>query len=102
MLSDGRSREWVKRLPPVIGAINIGTKKVKPGELKVHSSNVQYKRSVSLSEKRLPPDVNVKHLNQVNFKVGIDVEQQILSGVLRFMIYLEALLHMINLFCIIY
>ena len=69
MISDGRSREWVKRLPQVLKAMNseptrltgkepssaIGLDKV---SIKVGS----YKRPVGLDETRLPPGVLVRYL----------------------------------------
>ena len=69
MISDGRSREWVKRLPQVLKSMNseptrltgkesssaIGLDKV---SIKVGS----YKRPVGLDETRLPPGVSVRYL----------------------------------------
>ena len=69
MITDGRSREWVKRLPQVLKAMNseptrltgkepssaIGLDKV---SIKVGS----YKRPVGLYETRLPPGVLVRYL----------------------------------------
>ena len=69
MISDGRSREWVKRLPQVLKAMNseptrltgkepssaIGLEKV---SIKVGN----YKRPVGLDEVRLPPGVLVRYL----------------------------------------
>ena len=69
MVSDGRSREWVKRLPQVLKAMNseptrltgkepssaIGLEKV---SIKVGN----YKRPVGLDEVRLPPGVLVRYL----------------------------------------
>ena len=69
MLGDGRSREWVKRLPSVLKAMNseptrlirkepsgaIGMKEVKV-------KKAEYKRPVGFDEVRLPPGVLVRYL----------------------------------------
>ena len=66
---DGRSREWVKRLPQVLKAMNseptrlIGKKPSGAIQLdKVLVKKVEYKRPVGLDEVRLPPGVLVRYL----------------------------------------
>ena len=72
MISDGRSREWVKRLPQVLKAMNseptrltgkepssaIGLDKVNVGG----GRGGGYKRPVGMEEVRLPPGVLVRYL----------------------------------------
>ena len=69
MISDGRSREWVKRLPQVLKAMNseptrlTGKEPSSAIELeKVMIKAVSYKRPVGLDESRLPPGVLVRYL----------------------------------------
>ena len=69
MISDGRSRVWVKRLPAILKTLN-NTKTritgkepdeaIKMKELNVETKN--YKRVVGLDEVRLPPSVKVRYL----------------------------------------
>ena len=73
LLPEGkRSTEWVKRLPDVVNALNnevtslIGKKpavaiKEKAVYLK---PSTKYNRPVGLAEKKLPPLINVRYLNQ--------------------------------------
>ena len=69
MVTDGRSREWVKRLPLVLKAMNseptrlIG--KEPSGAIGMERVSVKggsYKRPVGLDEVRLPPGVLVRYL----------------------------------------
>ena len=67
--SDGRSREWVKRLPQVLKAMNseptrlIGKDPSGAIQLdKVTVKSESYKRPVGLDETRLPPGVSVRYL----------------------------------------
>jgi len=69
MLEDGRSRQWVERLPAVIKSINSGVKRItgdSPKEAiklkEVDQKEVNYKRPVGLKEKRLPAEVKVRYL----------------------------------------
>ena len=69
MLSDERSRVWVKRLPAVMKALNseviriTGKEPDKALSLKeVDIDPVNYKRPVGLKENRLPPGVQVRYL----------------------------------------
>ena len=69
MLHDGRSREWVKRLPQVLKAMNSEPTRLigkEPsgaiGMDKVSVKKVEYKRPVGLNEDRLPPGVLVRYL----------------------------------------
>ena len=69
MISDGRSRVWVKRLPAVMKALNsqviriTGKEPDKALGLKeVEMREVNYKRPVGLKEKRLPSGVQVRYL----------------------------------------
>ena len=69
MISDERSRVWVKRLPEVMKALNseviriTGKEPDKALGLKeVDIRQVNYKRPVGLKEKRLPPGVQVRYL----------------------------------------
>ena len=69
MVTDGRSREWVKRLPLVLKAMNseptrlIGKDPSSAIRLdKVGVKGESYKRPVGLGEVRLPPGVLVRYL----------------------------------------
>ena len=69
MVSEGRSRVWVKRLPAVMKALNsqviriTGKEPDKALGLKeVEIREVSYKRPVGLKEKRLPSGVQVRYL----------------------------------------
>ena len=69
MISEGRSRVWVKRLPAVMKALNseviriTGKEPDKSLGLKeVDIKQVNYKRPVGLKEKRLPSGVQVRYL----------------------------------------
>ena len=69
MVSEGRSRVWVKRLPAVMKALNsqviriTGKEPDKALGLKeVDIKQVNYKRPVGLKEKRLPSGVQVRYL----------------------------------------
>ena len=69
MVSEGRSRVWVKRLPAVMKALNsqviriTGKEPDKALGLKeVEIKPVNYKRPVGLKEKRLPSCVQVRYL----------------------------------------
>ena len=69
MVSEGRSRVWVKRLPAVMKALNSEVIKITGKEpekalglKEVEIREVSYKRPVGLKEKRLPPDVQVRYL----------------------------------------
>ena len=69
MMSEGRSRVWVKRLPAVMKALNsqviriTGKEPDKALGLKeVDIDPVNYKRPVGLNEKRLPSGVQVRYL----------------------------------------
>ena len=69
MVSDERSRVWVKRLPAVIKALNSSVIKITGKEpdkahglKEVNIREVNYKRPVGLKEKRLPSGVQVRYL----------------------------------------
>ena len=69
MVTDGRSREWVKRLPLVLKAMNSEPTRLigkEPsgaiGEERVTVKKVEYKRPVGMDEVRLPPGVLVRYL----------------------------------------
>ena len=69
MVSDDRSRVWVKGLPDVIKSLNgktmriTGKEPVKAIRLKeVDIEPVKYKRPVGFDENRLPPGVRVRYL----------------------------------------
>ena len=69
MTGDGRSREWVKRVPQVLKAMNseptrlIGKDPSSAIELdKVTVEGGSYKRPVGMKESRLPPGVLVRYL----------------------------------------
>ena len=69
MVSEGRSRVWVKRLPDVMKALNsqviriTGKEPDKALGLKeVEIDKINYKRPVGLKEKRLPSGVQVRYL----------------------------------------
>ena len=70
MVSDERSRIWVKRLPAVMKALNSETiritgkepdKAISLKEVNVRASH-DYRRPVGVKEKRLPPGVQVRYL----------------------------------------
>ena len=69
MISDERSRVWVKRLPAVMKALNSEVIRITGKEpdkalslREVEMREVNYKRPVGLKEKRLPPGVQVRYL----------------------------------------
>ena len=65
MITEGRSVEWVKRLPALIKAMNNESVKItgKRAEvMKVKQYKPNYKRVVGLDEERLPPGVKVRLL----------------------------------------
>ena len=69
MVSEGRSRVWVKRLPDVMKSLNsqviriTGKEPDKALGLKeVEIDKINYKRPVGLKEKRLPSGVQVRYL----------------------------------------
>ena len=69
MLTDGRSREWVKRLPQVLKAMNSEPTRLTGKEPssaigleKVSIKKENYKRPVGLNEIRLPPFARVRYL----------------------------------------
>ena len=69
MISEGRSRVWVKRLPKVMKALNSEVIRItgkEPDEAiskrEVEIKQVNYKRPVGVNEKRLPPGVQVRYL----------------------------------------
>ena len=69
MITDGRSREWVKRLPQVLKAMNseptrlTGKEPSSAIELeKVSIKGGSYKRPIGMDEPRLPPGVLVRYL----------------------------------------
>ena len=69
MVSEGRSRVWVNRLPSVMKALNsqviriTGKEPYKALGLKeVEIDKINYKRPVGLKEKRLPSGVQVRYL----------------------------------------
>ena len=69
MVSEGRSRVWVKRLPAVMKALNSQVIRITGKEpdkalclKEVEIKQVNYKRPVGLKEKRLPSGVQVRYL----------------------------------------
>jgi len=69
MITDDRSRVWVKRLPAIIKTLNstpikiTGKEPDKALELKeVDISRPEYKRPVGLDEVKLPPNVTMRYL----------------------------------------
>ena len=63
MITEGRSVEWVKRLPAVIKAMNNESTKITGQELtEIRYNKPNYKRVVGLDEVRLPPGVKVRFL----------------------------------------
>ena len=69
MVSEGRSRVWVKRLPAVMKALNSEVVRItgkEPDKVisqrDVDIKQVNYKRPVGVKEKRLPPGVQVRYL----------------------------------------
>ena len=69
MLTDGRSREWVKRLPHVLKAMNTEPTRLTGkdpsstiGLEKVSIKKGNYERPVGLNEIRLPPFARVRYL----------------------------------------
>ena len=100
MITEGRSVEWVKRLPALIKAMNNESVKItgKRSEvLKVKQYKPNYKRVVGLDEERLPPGVKVRLLSNLEkMRVEKKDKQQNQFGVLRLMIYREVLYQLIN------
>ena len=63
MITEGRSVEWVKRLPAAIKAMNNESAKITGKEVtEIRYSKPNYKRVVGLDEVRLPPGVKVRFL----------------------------------------
>ena len=69
MISDARSRVWVKRLPAILKTLNNTKKRITgkdPNEaIKMKEVNIEtknYKRAVGLDEVRLPTEVRVRYL----------------------------------------
>ncbi|KXJ06312.1 uncharacterized protein LOC110234463 [Exaiptasia diaphana] len=69
LLENERSREWVKRLPEVLEAMNNKPRRITGKETdkavrlkEVDVKPVEYKRPVGLDEVRLPPGVKVRYL----------------------------------------
>ena len=62
MITEGRSVEWVKRLPAVVKAMNIESVKITGKRAEVKQFKTNYKRVVGLDEERLPPGVKVRFL----------------------------------------
>jgi len=69
LLENERSREWVKRLPEVLEAMNSKPRRISGKEpdkavrlKEVDVKPVEYKRPVGLDEVRLPPGVRVRYL----------------------------------------
>ena len=63
MIIEGRSVEWVKRLPFVLKAMNNRSAKITGKEVtEIKYSKPKYKRLVGLDEVRLPPGVKVRFL----------------------------------------
>ena len=63
MITEGRSVEWVKRLPDVIKAMNNESTKITGKEVtEIRYNKPNYKRVVGLDEVRLPPGVKVRFL----------------------------------------
>ena len=63
MITEGRSVEWVKRLPDVIKAMNNESSKITGKELtEIRNNKPKYKRLVGSDEVRLPPGVKVRFL----------------------------------------
>lgn len=69
MVTDDRSRVWVKRLPAVIKSLNSSVIRImgkEPGKAiaskEVDIKPIDYKRPVGVKEKRLPPGVQVRYL----------------------------------------
>ena len=69
MISDDRSRVWVKRLPDILKTLNNMKKRItgkEPDEaIKMKEVDIEpknYKRVVGLDEVRLPPIVKVRYL----------------------------------------
>ena len=69
MISDDRSRVWVKRLPAILKTLNNTKKRItgkEPNEaIKMKEVNIEtknYKRTVGVDEVRLPTEVRVRYL----------------------------------------
>ena len=63
MITEGRSVEWVKRLPAVIKAMNNESAKITGKEVtEIKHNKPNYKRVVRFDEVRLPPGVKVRFL----------------------------------------
>ena len=63
MITEGRSVEWVKRLPDVIKAMNNESSKITGKEVtEIKNNKPKYKRLIGSDEVRLPPGVKVRFL----------------------------------------
>ena len=63
MITEGRSVEWVKRLPFVLKAMNNESANITGKEVtEIKHNKPNYKRVVGLDEVRLPPGVKVRFL----------------------------------------
>ena len=104
MITEGRSVEWVKRLPFVLKAMNNESAKITRKEVtEIKHNKPKYKRLVGSDEVRLPPGVKVSFYSpQEKMKEEKKDEQQTQFGVLRFMIFHEVLFNYISPFYIIY
>ena len=79
LTSGQRSTEWVKKLPEVVSALNnevtdfTGKKPTKAIKEKAVSSKLStpYSSPVFVNEKKLPPRVNVRYLNQPGKLEGV-------------------------------
>ena len=104
MKTEGRSVEWVKRLPDVIKAMNNESSKITGKEVtEIKNNKPKYKRLIGSDEVRLPPGVKVRFLfAQGEDEGGEKCKQQTQFGVLRLMIFHEVLFKQISLCYIIY
>ena len=104
MKTEGRSVEWVKRLPDVIKAMNNESSKITGKEVtEIKNNKPKYKRLIGSDEVRLPPGVKVRFLfTQGEDEGGEKYKQQTQFGVLRLMIFHEVLFKQISLCYIIY
>jgi len=89
MITDDRSRVWVKRLPQIIKTLNSTPIRITGKEpsvalrlREVEITQTKYKRPVGKDEKVLPPSVTVRYLlNPGEDEGGERRLQQIQSGV---------------------
>ena len=104
MITEGRSVEWVKRLPFVLKAMNNESAKITGKEVtEIKHNKPNYKRVVGLVKLDYHQELKSGFSSpQEKMREKKKNEQQTQFGVLRLMIFHEVLFNQISLCCIIY